>query len=163
MKQIWRMLEGSKLLSKENGAIKVPEEKQKDNFGSGKLFGSTNDIKSTVLTDDDKKAISAGEDVDIWVEVKDSSSTVSQSDKTAVENKMPENYKVGAYLDINLWKQITGSAATKVTKLPNGKATTSPKTCDTNDVWFWSHLMIVSLGIFGYTMLYGKKNSEERR
>ena len=214
--------EGSKLPSNENGTVKVPEEKQKDNFGSGELSGSTNDIKSAVLTDDDKKAISEGKDINIWIEVKDSSSTVSQSDKTAVENKMPENYSIGAYLDINLWKQITGSDATKVTELPNGKVkititipsdlqksgrtykairihdgvatvldatvdanyeltfetdcfstyaivyqdkassdngkdTTSPKTGDTNNVWFWLFLMIASLGIVGFTMLYGKK------
>lgn len=214
--------------TKEKGIVNVPEEKQKDNFGSGQLSGSANDIKRAVLTDEDKKAISEGKDIDIWLEVKDLSLTVSQSDKKAVENKMPKDFTVGTYLDINLWKQIGGSDVAKVKEVPNGKVeititipedlrkldrsfgivrvhegradyldgrldskyrltfdsdrfstyaivyqdkssqdnikdTSAPKTGDTNDLWLWSLLMITGLASVGFTMLYGKKNSEERR
>ncbi len=50
----------------------------------------------------------------------DITSSVSESDKAAVSTKLPTNYTVGTYLDINLWKQISGDAASKVTKTANG-------------------------------------------
>lgn len=113
--------EGSKLPSKEKGTINIPKEKEKDNFGSGELSGLTNDIKNAILTVEDKKAISQGKDIEIWLEVKDASLIVSDIDKKAVEKIMPNNFSLGSYLDINLWKQTNGSDATKVKELPNGK------------------------------------------
>lgn len=110
---------GSKLPA--DGAVAVPTEKENGNFAAGGIVNSPEEIKVAVLTAEDKAAIAAGKDVNVWLEVADNSAKVSEADKKVITAKLPNNYTVGTYLDINLWKQITDSDATKVTKVPNGK------------------------------------------
>lgn len=102
------------------GNVKIPLDKQKDNFAGGEIKSSVEEVMRAVLTDADKTAIAAGKDADIWVEIRDCSSSVSEADKIAITANLPKKYVVGTYLDINLWKQITGNEATKVTQTPNG-------------------------------------------
>ena len=107
-----------------DGAVEIPAEKQKDNYAAGEIKNSAEEIKKTVLTEEDKTAVEAGKDVTVWVEIKDQENTVSDADKTAVENKLSSGYRVGTYLDISLWKHIDGeNADEKVTNVPYGKVT----------------------------------------
>jgi len=115
--------------SEDNGAVNVPEDKQKGNFATGGLDNSASEIQSIVLDDADKAAIAAGKDVDVWLEVNDNTATVTEAEKEMVENTVAESlgsdYQVGSYLDLTLWKQITGEEQTKVTNVQNGKVKVS--------------------------------------
>ena len=104
----------------DNGKVAVSEDKQAGNFSAGGIKNSAEEVKSLVLTDTDKAAIATGKDVNVWVEMKENTNTVSSADKTAIVEKLPTDYTVGAYLDINLWKQLTGSDAEKITETANG-------------------------------------------
>ena len=61
--------------------------------------------------------------VNVWLDIQDMSSSVSQTDKTLIQNKSGE-YTVGLYLDINLFKKVGSNDATKVTET-NGKVKAS--------------------------------------
>ena len=105
----------------DSGKVSVTTDKQVGNFAAGGLVSTADELKKTVLTDADKAAVAAGKNVNIWVEMKDQSSTVSDTDKSAVNAKLPTDNVVASYLDINLWKQVGDDAASKVTKTANGK------------------------------------------
>jgi hypothetical protein len=109
------LIEGS-----DDGAVKIAIEKEKSNYAAAGLASTLEDVKQVVLTEDDKSAISEGKDINIWLELKDGNSTVSATDKALTENAIPDNYNLVGYLDITLWKQITGNNAVKVTNVPNG-------------------------------------------
>lgn len=57
--------------------------------------------------------------VNVWLDIQDMSATVSQTDKNKIEN-VSGDYKVGLYLDINLFKKVGANDATKITET-NGK------------------------------------------
>ena len=61
--------------------------------------------------------------VNVWLDIQDMSAAVSQADKDLVEN-VSNNYTVGMYLDINLFKKVGGNAASKITET-NGKVRAS--------------------------------------
>lgn len=61
--------------------------------------------------------------VNVWLDIQDMSSSVSQTDKTLIQNKSGD-YTVGLYLDINLFKKVGSNDATKVTET-NGKVKAS--------------------------------------
>ena len=100
--------------------ILTSTESQSGNFAAGGLKNTADELRDAVLTDADKTAIGAGKSVAVWIDMKDATSTVSDSDKTAVTDNLPTNYTVGTYLDINLLKQISGEDAVKVTQTPGG-------------------------------------------
>ena len=100
--------------------ILASTENQSGNFAAGGLKNTANELRDAVLTDADKAAIGAGKSVAVWIDMKDATSTVSDSDKTSVTENLPTNYVVGKYLDINLLKQISGEEAVKVTEILGG-------------------------------------------
>ncbi len=100
--------------------ISTSTESQSGNFAAGGLKNTANELRDAVLTDADKTAIGAGKSLAVWIDMKDATSTVSDSDKTLVTENLPTNYMVGKYLDINLLKQISGEEAVKVTETPGG-------------------------------------------
>lgn len=73
-------------------------------------------ISKVTLTDAESAAIDNGKNVEIYLEVKDISDSVSAEDKEKIEEKLIENQKIGMYLDVNLFKKVEGQEATKVTK-----------------------------------------------
>ena len=103
-----------------SGKVTITTDKQTGNFEAGGLKNTADELKNSVLTDADKKAVEAGKNVSVWVEMKDQTSTVSDSDKKAVADKLPTSYSVGTYLDINLWKQITGDEPSEITETESG-------------------------------------------
>ena len=106
------------------GTIEIPAENEEGNFGAAGLENTAEELKASVLTDDDKTAIAAGKDVAVWLEMKDNSANVTETDKTLVTNTVTQSlgsgYEVGIYLDLTLWKQVEGAAKVPVTEL-NGK------------------------------------------
>lgn len=92
------------------------------NAMSADLNNSVEELKKSVLTAADLKALDAGEDINIWLEVKDAASTVDATEKSKVETAAQEasaDYKIGAYLDIDLFKQV-GTQKSQLTST-NGK------------------------------------------
>ena len=61
--------------------------------------------------------------VNVWLDIQDMSASVPQTDKTLIQNTSGD-YTVGLYLDINLFKKVGSSDATKVTET-NGKVKAS--------------------------------------
>ena len=61
--------------------------------------------------------------VNVWLDIQDMSASVSQTDKTLIQNTSGD-YTVGLYLDINLFKKVGSNDATKVTET-NGKVKAS--------------------------------------
>ena len=61
--------------------------------------------------------------VNVWLDVRDMSASVPQTDKTLIQNTSGD-YTVGLYLDINLFKKVGSNDATKVTET-NGKVKAS--------------------------------------
>ena len=61
--------------------------------------------------------------VNVWLDIQDMSASVTQTDKTLIQNTSSD-YIVGLYLDINLFKKVGSNAATKVTET-NGKVKAS--------------------------------------
>ena len=87
------------------------------NAMSADLNNSVEELKKSVLTAADLKALEAGEDINIWLEVKDAAATVDATEKAKVEAAAQEasaDYKIGAYLDIDLFKQV-GTQKTQLT------------------------------------------------
>lgn len=76
---------------------------------------NSNELKNLLSLTDAEMA----EGVNVWLDVKDIGDKVSETDKKLVEKAL-NNYKVGAYLDVNLFKKIGNKEATKVSSL-NGK------------------------------------------
>ena len=72
---------------------------------------NTTDLEKLVGVTSDEKA--AG--VNVWLEIVDGSTIVSDTDKSKIEEKS-DNYTVGMYLDVNLFKKVGTSEATKVSK-----------------------------------------------
>ena len=89
-----------------------------DNLGGGKL---EEDVKVVVekvpFTEEEKTQIESGADVKIKLELKDITSTVPETDKTLVEDKVEDDVKIGLYLDINMFKQIGDNEAVKIPEL----------------------------------------------
>ena len=102
------------------GTIEIPAENEEGNFGAAGLENTAEELKASVLTDDDKAAIAAGKDIVVWLEMKDNSANVASEDKTLVTNAMTQSlgsgYEVGIYLDLTLWKQVEGAAKVPVTE-----------------------------------------------
>ena len=102
------------------GTIEIPAENEEGNFGAAGLENTAEELKASVLTDDDKAAIAAGKDVAVWLEMKDNYANVASEDKTLVTSTMTQSlgsgYEVGIYLDLTLWKQVEGAAKVPVTE-----------------------------------------------
>ena len=79
------------------------------------------EVENAILTDDDKKALEAGQNVDIKISVTDASNEVSSDAKIAIEAALKAaadkdaSVNVGQYLDISI-KKTVGEASSDVTE-----------------------------------------------
>ena len=89
------------------------------------MTSDVNELQNAVLSQEDMEEIKAGKDANIYLEVKNIDSTVSESDKALVEAKL-DNYKIGMHMDITLFKQIGDDPAQKVSNT-KGKISISIK------------------------------------
>lgn len=78
------------------------------------LTTSTNELKTSVLTDGEQEAVEDGSNANIELRIKNIDSSVSQADKELIIANLG-GYTVGEYLDITLWKKIGSSTEKKVT------------------------------------------------
>lgn len=95
----------------EIGEIEVDKE-QGENTPKVVFGTSKDDLIRAVLTLEEQSLVEEGTDIRITLVIDNIDASVSQSDKQAVTDKAGE-YKVGEYLDINLYK-IIGTDRTKI-------------------------------------------------
>lgn len=82
------------------------------------LTTSTNDLKTSVLSNGEQQAVEDGSNANIELRIKNIDSSVSQTDKELVIASLG-GYYVGEYLDITLWKKVGNSSESKVTSISN--------------------------------------------
>lgn len=101
----------------------VSKESPADNAMPTVVSNSVEELKTLVLTDEDIAALEAGEDIKVYFAVTDIASTVDATEKTKVEEATKAastDYSIGAYLDVDLFKQVGSKDAAAITKT-NGK------------------------------------------
>ena len=105
--------------AKEKIAIpdKAVETNNRAEAGTAKteLKTSGQSLAVALLTEEELALVKAGAKINVEMDTKDISDTVSREDKKLVEQKL-ENYEVGTYLDITLFKQIGDNGNTQVTE-----------------------------------------------
>lgn len=84
-----------------------------DNTGNASLVGDASSLADAVLNEQDKEAVAAGADAQIYLTVSDITETVSDSDRALVE-AIKGDTEAGMYLDVNLFKQIGDGDAISV-------------------------------------------------
>jgi hypothetical protein len=100
----------------ENTGILTEDTKPEDNACNADIEIDVEDIITDIgLTDEEILKIENGEDISIYLEVEKADATVSTEDKTATENALAANMKVGMYLDVDLLKKI-GNTETPITE-----------------------------------------------
>ncbi len=62
-------------------------------------------LEETVLTPEEKQQ-AEGVDIKVYLTVEDAGESISDADKAAVEEALEEDYRIGQYLDISLFKVI---------------------------------------------------------
>jgi len=87
------------------------------NVGGGKVNEEIEELKEKVpFTDEEEKQIEHGADVEVWLEIKDISNSVSAEDKAKVTEKLGDA-DVALYLDIAMFKQVGENEASRLTQL----------------------------------------------
>ena len=85
----------------------TPEVKPGANAPETNISTPAEDLREMLLTDDEKQQVQNGTDVKIILDIKDAGSTVSDSDKAAIQQAL-NGFTVGQYLNIDLYKLIGG-------------------------------------------------------
>ena len=94
-------------------------EPEKPNFGKADIETDISKLKEIALTEKDIELMKEGNDIHLYVEVKDISDSISEEEKALIE-KAKDDSVIGIFLDINLFKQIGDNKPEKITKT-NGK------------------------------------------
>lgn len=87
------------------------------------LTTSTAELKTSVLTSGEQRAVDNGSNAKIELHIKGIDSQVPQADKELVIANLGD-YTVGRYFDITLWKKVGNSSEKKVTNTKNAIAIT---------------------------------------
>lgn len=97
----------------------------KDITGTAEANAENNTFEPEIVNNSELKTLlsltdaEVAEDINVWLDIQDIGSSVSKTDKTLVQNAS-DDYTVGMYLDINLFKKVGSNAAVKITET-NGK------------------------------------------
>ena len=87
------------------------------NVGGGKVAEEIEEMKEKVpFTQEEETQIEYGADVEVWLEIKDISDSVSSEEKAKVEEKLGDA-DVALYLDIAMFKQVGENEASRLTQL----------------------------------------------
>ena len=109
----------------DDDSVSIATERQADNYGQSVLDNTAAEIKKIVLDNEDLVQIYEGKEVNVWIEIKDRTEDVKQDEQELIEGKVQEvlgaDYIVGCYLNVTLWKQVTGEFPQMIKEVPNGK------------------------------------------
>lgn len=100
----------------ENANVEKFGDTSSDGSVSVSLGDSVNTLMNIVFTETELADIASGKKASIYLTVENISNTVSERDKALVQ-KAAQGYTIGAYLDLNLFKQVEGSEAVPVKEL----------------------------------------------
>ena len=101
--------------------VTIAEGSVKDITGSAEATAEKNTMSAAIVNNNILEklvgvtAAEKAEGVNVWLDVVDGSSVVSDSDKAKMEEQSAD-YTVGMYLDVNLFKKVGSADATKVSK-----------------------------------------------
>jgi hypothetical protein len=109
----------------DSGVVTVDEEMQQANVAESGIANTAAELKNILLTDEEKDLLETGEDITVWVEVKDNEENTPEEDIQLIADKLTDGYDVGAYLDVTLWKQVGEEEAEQITQVENGKVKVS--------------------------------------
>ncbi|MBE5896586.1 MAG: hypothetical protein E7281_02370 [Lachnospiraceae bacterium] len=93
----------------------------KDITGTAAATAESNPFETKIVNSSELKTLlsltdaEVAQGVNVWLDIQDLSASVSQTDKTLIQNTSGD-YTVGLYLDINLFKKVGSNDATKVTE-----------------------------------------------
>ncbi len=82
------------------------------------LNNGLEELEELIFTKEEKEQIKNGADAKIYLEIKDVSDTVSEEDKLIIKENI-EDFIIGEYIDISLFKKIGEGEAIKISN-PNG-------------------------------------------
>ncbi len=102
------------------GKVNVIEPATPNSY-SGSFAETPISVKSKIeLTDAEKQKLIDGKNMDIYLEVKDISDSISKEEKNKIDKKLSKGDTVGLYLDVSLFKKFDGENPEKInsTKKP---------------------------------------------
>ncbi len=87
------------------------------------VSGLTEDIATSVATDEEKDAINKGANGRLWLEITNIDNTVTEEDRKLISNqaKLLNNAKIGMFMDFSMYFQLDGGDRRKITKLDGKK------------------------------------------
>ena len=94
----------------------------KDNTPAIEVSGLNKELGESVLTDVEKARLNAGDEMNLYMEMTNIDASVSQTERTMIQNKAREAYPgavVGMIFDMSLYKQIGKDSAVTVTNTGN--------------------------------------------
>ncbi len=102
----------------EEGSVEVDIVKS-DDTPDISVSGLTEDVATSLATDEEKDAIGKGANAKLWLEITNIDNTVSEEDKKLISNqaKLLNNAKIGMYMDFSMYFQLDGGDKRKITKL----------------------------------------------
>ncbi len=103
------------------GLVEVDVDKS-DDTPDISVRGLTEEVATSVATDEEKDKIDKGANAKLWLEITNIDNTVSEEDKQLVSNqaKVLNNAKIGMYMDFSMFFKLDGGDKRKITDL-NGK------------------------------------------
>lgn len=108
----------------EAGNIKNTTDTSSNAFGAD-ISNDSAQLSEKLLTDEERQLVASGQDVRVFLNVKNISDTVSTDDRTMIE-QLAQGKVLSMYLDISLYKQIGENEPQKITGA-NGTVTISFK------------------------------------
>ncbi len=87
----------------------------KNNALSAELTVKEEHLAESILTAEDKAQVEKGQDIAIYLKVEDIGTGISAGDKALIAEKLGSG-TVGVYLDVSLFKQVSGQEPVAVTK-----------------------------------------------
>lgn len=105
----------TEIIENESGKIKIISPSEPNSFGA-EINNTNEQVASKIeITDSEEESMkNEGKNISIYLEVKDITDTISESDKEQFENNINKD-TIGLYLDINLYKKVDGEEPTKIT------------------------------------------------
>lgn len=97
------------------GEVKNTTSPSENDCNANLVFGDENLILKIGFDDDERIAIGNGEDIDVYLVVRDANATVSDDEKNSINGVLTIGMEVGMYLDIEMFKKIGDNLPSQIT------------------------------------------------
>ena len=107
----------TEIISNESGKLKVIEPEEPNSYDAEIDVSDEELISKIDITEEEKEVMeNEGKNISIYLEVKDITDSIPDSDKEQLEAKVADEEIIGIYLDVNLFKKVDGEDPTKITE-----------------------------------------------